>query len=175
MRLFNSTAASVLGAVTTVWIGVAQAQPAPQQTTATYEDWILRCEMRAGPPLQKSCEIVQFTQVQRQSGIITQIAIGAQKKGEPLKIVFQMPIDAWLPTGVKLLVGDKDPGLFATFKRCVPTACFADVEVKDDTIKKFRAVTEVGKLEFKDVTQRDISLPVSFKGFGNAFDALQSQ
>src|SRR6185436_2838549 len=53
-------------------IPLAAAQPAasqtsnqdgaPQQTTATYEDWLLRCETKPGPPPQTVCEIVQFTQ-----------------------------------------------------------------------------------------------------------------
>ena len=37
---------------------------APQQTTATYEDWIVRCETLSGPPVRKSCEMVQYTQAQ---------------------------------------------------------------------------------------------------------------
>src|SRR6185437_14510377 len=101
-----------------------QAQPAPQQTTATYEDWTLRCVVQPGPPSQKVCEIVQSTHVQGQAAVLTQIAIGGQKKA-PLKVVVQVPIDVWLPAGIKLIGGGKDPGLAAAFKRCVPQACFA--------------------------------------------------
>jgi invasion protein IalB len=34
----------------------------------------------------------------------------------------------------------------APFARCVPSGCFADFEVKDDTLKKFRAGSGGGKL-----------------------------
>jgi invasion protein IalB len=161
----------VCGVFALLWSAATHAQ-APQLTTATYEDWVLRC---SGTPPQKSCEVVQFTQMQGQAGILTQIALGNPKKGDSLKMVVQVPMDAWMPTGVKLLLNDKDPGVIATFKRCLPGACFADVEIKDDTINKFRSAIGPGKLVFKDVAQKDISLPVSFKGFGAAFDAMQKE
>src|SRR3954447_9349007 len=85
----------------------------PQQTTATYEDWIVRCETVAGPPPKRSCEMVQSTQMQGQ-GVISQVAVGRPVKGQPVKIVVQLPNGVWLPTGVKLVVGAGDPGLTAT-------------------------------------------------------------
>src|ERR1044071_9648044 len=81
--------------------GVAMAQT-PQQTTATYEDWVVRCETQAGPPAKKSCEMVQFTQRQGQ-GVISQVSIGHPVKGLPSKIVIQVPAGVWLPSGVKLV------------------------------------------------------------------------
>ena len=145
----------------------------PQQTTASYEDWIVRCETVAGPPPKKSCEMVQSTQMQGQ-GVVSQIAVGRPVKGQPVKIVVQLPNGVWLPTGVKLVAGNSDPGLTATFKRGL-NGCFADFEVKDDTIKKFRSIPEPGQIQFKDGTVKDISLPLSFKGFGAAFDALSKE
>lgn len=165
--------AAALGCATVA--GAQQQQPAPQQTTATYQDWIVRCETRAGPPPQKSCEMVQFTKMQGQAGVLTQVAIGRPVKGQPLKLVIQVPIGVWLPTGVRLSSGAKDPPIAASFKRCIPAACFADVEVRDDAIKRFRAATETGTLQFKDGNQKDVSLPVSFRGFSAAFDALSKE
>jgi invasion protein IalB len=151
--------------------GVSSAQ-APQRTTATYDDWTVRCEYRPETPTQKSCEMVQTAQLQGQANPVTQIAIGRAAKSEPLKVVFQVPIDVWLPAGVKLVYGDKEPPLAAPYKRCLPAACFAESEVKDDFIRKLRVLTENGKLEFKDATQREIGIPFSFKGLGQAFDAM---
>jgi invasion protein IalB len=152
------------------------APSAPQQTTATYEDWIVRCETHPGPPAQKFCEMVQFTQVKGgQGGIVSQVAIGRPAKGQPVKLVIQLPIGVWLPTGIKLTAGAKDAGLLTTFKRCLPSACFTDAEINGDMIKKFRTTTEAGQIQFKDGNQKDASLPVSFKGFGTAYDALQKE
>jgi invasion protein IalB len=54
---------------------------------------------------------------------------------------------------------------------CVPAACM----IRDDVIRKLRAATEQGKLMFKDANQRDVSLPVSFKGFNPAYEALSKE
>jgi invasion protein IalB len=95
----------------------AAAPAPPQQTTATYEDWIVRCETQPGPPPQKFCEMVQFTQVKGGGSVILQVAIGRPVKGQPVKLVIQLPIGVWLPTGIKLMTGAKDPGLLTIFCR----------------------------------------------------------
>lgn len=158
----------------------AAAQPAatpqtPQQTTATYEDWIVRCETLAGPPAQKSCEMVQFTHVKGQQAALTQIAIGRPVKGQPVKLVIQVPLGVWLPTGIRFVPGAGEAGLPTTFKRCVQAGCFADTDLKDDMVRKLRATKTAGKIEFKDAGQKDVGLPVSFNGFGAAYDALAKE
>jgi invasion protein IalB len=143
---------------------------APQHTTATYDDWILRCDMTSA---SKNCDLAQSTQAQGQA--ISLIVIGRPSKAEPLRIIVQVPINVWLPSGVRL-ASDKDSDLVsATFKRCLGGGCFADAELKDDVIKKLRSETENGKLLFKDAAQKEMALPVSFKGFAVAFDALVKQ
>ena len=148
---------------------------APQQTTATYEDWIVRCETLSGPPVRKSCEMVQYTQAKGGQGVISQVAIGRVTKTDPVKLVVQLPLGIWLPSGVKLVADAKDPGLVATFKRCLPQACIADVDVGPEALRRYRTVTERGQIVFKDGNQKDATLPVSFKGFGTAFDALTKE
>ncbi|HML07337.1 MAG TPA: invasion associated locus B family protein [Xanthobacteraceae bacterium] len=149
--------------------GPALAQ-VPRLTTATYDDWTVRCQLHAAV---KSCEVEQTSQVQGQP--VSQVAIGRPTKSDPVRIVFQVPINVWLPAGVTLVMDEKDPGISATFKRCVGNGCFADADLKDDVVKKLRARTENGKLLFKDAAQRDVTIPVSFKGFGAAFDAMAKE
>jgi invasion protein IalB len=101
----------------------AQPQPSPQQTSATYDDWIVRCEIKPGPPRQKSCEMVQFTQLKGRPGVITQIAIGQAAKGQPVPLVIQVPISVWLPAGVTLSTGGKDEACRSpTRSACRPPA-----------------------------------------------------
>lgn len=149
---------------------VAAEAKGPQRTTATYEDWVVRCEVRGAANV---CEMAQAIQIKDQTQPITQIAIGQESKGAPLKIVFQAPINVWLPTGVKLSLSDNDPGVVAQYSRCVPAACFAETDIKDDQLKALRAAEQNGRLQFKDAGQRDISVPVSFKGFEQAYLAIR--
>jgi invasion protein IalB len=156
-------------------IALPAAAQAPQRTTATYEDWTIRCETQPAAPPQparKSCEMFQATQVQGQPQPVTQIAIGRAVKTEPFRLVMQVPVNLWLASGVKLVYDDKQPPLSGAFKRCLPIGCFADVDLADDMVKRLRSRTDPGRLEFKDATQRNVNIPVSFKGFSQAYDAL---
>jgi invasion protein IalB len=144
----------------------------PQRTSATYEDWTLRCESLAGTPPQKSCEIVQATHLQGQNNPVTQLAIGKPPKAGHPKLVVLVPTNVWIPTGAKLVYDEKQASLAVPFNRCLPEGCFGEVELTDDALKSLRARTSPGRLEFKDASQRDIAAPISFKGFGQAFDAL---
>jgi invasion protein IalB len=165
-------------ALTGVGAGHAAAQ---QTTTATYDDWVLQCQTEAGTPQQpqppqKICDIVQVTQVRGGNGNtpFSRLAILHAAKGQPtIKLVVQLPVNVSLRTEVKIQASDADPGIIAPFDRCIPGGCFADFEIKDDVIKKFRAAgAKPGKVTFKAANGQDVNIPLSFKGFAQAFDAL---
>lgn len=143
-----------------------------ENTTATYEDWVLRCTNKAGPPPQKVCDMEQLTQVQGNSAPLSRVAIARQAKGQPLKFIVQLPVNVWLASGIKLYIDDKDAGISSPFTRCLLAGCFATVEVKDDVVNKIRAASGRGKIVFKNAAEQEVVLPLSFKGFGQALDAL---
>ena len=161
-----------IASATTLILGTAAVALAttPQSTTATYGDWTVRCVMQKQV---KTCEMAQSMQIKGQSRPVTQIAIGRQGKTDPLKIVFEVPINVWLPDGVKLTTDDKKLTVSASFTRCLPVGCFADVEIGKAQIKALSALKKAGKLQFKDAGKQPIAIPVSFKGFGDAYDAMQ--
>jgi invasion protein IalB len=142
----------------------------PQHTTATYDDWTVRCDMTSA---LKKCDLVQTTQAQGQA--VSLIAVGRPSKTEPLRVIFQVPINVWLPSGVRLATDKGSDLVSATFKRCLDGGCLADAELKDDVVKKLRSETENGKLLYIDAAQKEMALPVSFRGFAVAFDALVKQ
>lgn len=144
----------------------------PSRTTATYEDWTLRCEIQPNNA-QKTCEIIQVSQ-QSQSSSWT-IAIGRANKSDPYKIIAILPMNLSLQTSPRVSLEDKQPPVALAFKRCVPGGCFADADLSDDLLRRMRARAEPGRLEYKDAIQRDVGIPVSFKGFAQAVDALAKQ
>jgi invasion protein IalB len=147
----------------------------PQRTTASYGDWVVRCEVVAGPPPQKNCDMEQLAQVQGQANPISRVAIPLPPKGEPPKLFVQLPINVSFMAPLKITTNDKDAGITAPFRRCVPAGCFVEIELKDDLQKKFRGSAEAGKITFKDAADRDVAIPLSFKGFAQAFEALLKQ
>ncbi len=153
-----------------------QADQNPQRTTASYGDWTVRCETTAGPPAQKNCEMDQLAQVQGQANPISRVLIPLMPKGEPPKLFVQVPINVSFTAPLKMTADAKDAGISTPFRRCVPAGCFAEIELKDDLQKKFRAASaEPGKILYKNAADQDVAIPVSFKGFAQAYEALLKQ
>jgi invasion protein IalB len=141
----------------------------PDMTTETYGDWIIRCQQVQDA---KRCEVSQTIMLQGQNSPIALIAFGREKKGDPLRMVVQVPTNVTFEGGVKTLTTGGEPVVDMVFRRCFPVGCFADAATTDAQISKLKTQPEPLNLKFKDGTEREISLPVSLKGFGSALDAL---
>lgn len=150
---------------------------APQRTTATYDDWIVQCETQAGPPSRKVCGMAQLTQLQVEGKTqpFSRVVVPQHPKDQPSMLIVQLPVNVSFATNVRVQSSDGDPGLAAPFARCVPDGCFADFTIREDTLGKFRSAGATGKLSFADASGRPLSVPLSFNGFGKAFDALMKE
>ena len=147
----------------------------PQSTTATYADWIVQCQMQAGPPAEKICDMAQVTQIQGRNIPFSRVAVAHPTKGQPIKLVVQVPVNVSFATSVRIQTSDSDSGVAAPFARCLPNGCFADFEIKDDTLKKFNSNVGIGKLSFADGGGHELTVPLSFNGFKQAFEALEKE
>ena len=158
---------------------MAQAQPAaseaPQRTTATYGDWVVQCETTTKPSVRKVCDMAQTTQVQGRDVPFSRVAVAHPLKGEPVKLVVQVPINVSFASPVIVRTADADPGISAPFARCIPNGCFAEFDLKDDLLKKLRAASGMGKLSFPGASGQEVNVPLSFKGFNQAFEALSRE
>ena len=73
----------------------------------------------------------------------------------------------------RLAIDDKDTlPADLSWRRCLPGGCFADIEIKDDLLQRWRSQSAQGIIKFKDSAGRDVTLPFSFRGFAQALDAL---
>jgi invasion protein IalB len=141
----------------------------PDMTSETYGDWIMRCAPKAEA---KPCEVSQTIMLQGQSTPIALIAFGRQKKGEPLRMVIQLPTNITLDGGVKAHTSKGDTTVDLKLRRCFPAGCFAEAPVTDAVLTKLKSQIEPLSVKFKDGTERDISLPFSPRGLAPALDAL---
>jgi invasion protein IalB len=144
----------------------------PQSTTATYGDWVLQCVTQPGPPRETVCDIAQVTQIQGKNIPFSRVAVAHPQKGQPVKLIVQVPVNASFGSDVRLQAADNEAALQAPFLNCTPNGCFAEFDLKDEAMRKLRAAAGAGKLSFPDAGGHDITVPVSFNGFGQAFDAL---
>jgi len=146
----------------------------PQSTTANYGDWVVRCQrVGEGAATQRVCEVAESIQTQGAQGPIAQIAFGRIAPADPMRLTIVLPPNISFPSSPRLAVDEKDPrGIDLSWRRCLPGGCFADAEIKDDLLQRWREQTGQGSLRFKDSAGRDVVLPFSFRGLAQALDAL---
>lgn len=146
----------------------------PDTTSATFGDWTLRCDRRLDvTPPQRFCELAHIVQKAGETAAQGQLAVGRVSRSEPLKITAVLPINVALRTLPKLVAEGPEPvSLDLVWSRCIVGACFADAVAPDEVVKRLRSRTEPGRVEYRDGTDREATLPISFRGFGQALDAL---
>lgn len=175
VTLALATFAAVAGAQPTR--PAAQPAPAatpsdPDRTTATFGDWLLRCERSTEG--QRLCEVSQTLVLQGQSQPIAAIAFSRPARNQPLTLTVQVPVSVTLANPLKVIGEDRDTLTLDTgWRRCQPNGCFADLQLRDEPVlRRLRARTEPGRIEFRDAAAQDIRLPFSFRGLAAALDAL---
>ena len=148
----------------------------PQATTAAFGDWLVRCGRDGeGATVRRICEVAQTIQVQGQQGPLAQIAIGRVNRADPLRITIVLPTNVSFPSTVSIgTEPDKNIADLA-WRRCVPGACIADVELQIPVLQQLRGRADTGRMTFKDASGRDIVLPLSLRGLAQALDALAKE
>jgi invasion protein IalB len=147
----------------------------PQATTASFGDWVMRCRRIDNTPgSATSCEVAQTLHVQGQ-GPIAEIAFGippGKDSSAGMRVVVVLPNNVTFAGPVLMSIDEKDKPIELTYRRCLPTGCFADTDARDDILARWRAQAGRGRLAFKDGANRDIVLPFSFRGLAQALDAM---
>ena len=104
---------------------------------------------------------------------MAQVAIGRAGTTDPLKLVIALPVNVWFPSTVKLMDNDKDTvGTDLAWRRCVGAGCVAENASIEDALRRWRGQTGLGRIVYKDAFDRDVVVPVSFRGLAQALDAL---
>ena len=144
----------------------------PQNTTATYGDWVLQCTQAQNGA--RVCQLTQPFQLQGQQGLYAQLLVTRGEGKNAFRVVFEMAPNISFPSTVKIGADDKDPApIELSWRRCMAgPGCFADADLKDDTVKKWRAQTGPGRITFKDSAGRDTPINFSFRGFPQGLDGL---
>jgi len=144
------------------------AQPAgggPSFTTASYGDWILRCQQANG---SRQCEVAQGLLAQGQRDPIAVIAITR----DPARMAVQLPLNVTVRGPVRIALEPNDPPIDLEYSHCLPGGCFAIVPLTPEMLKRLRAQAETARMGFKDAGGRDVTLQFSLRGLSAALDAL---
>src|SRR5947209_11740631 len=66
----------------------------PQLTTATYGDWVERCQrLNVGGEARRVCEVALTVAAVGQNAPLAELAVGRQKKGAPLRLTLVLPVN----------------------------------------------------------------------------------
>jgi invasion protein IalB len=159
--------------------------PAAERTTAQFADWGMQCVPRPpapqGQPAQtgKLCEILQIVQNQQQQPVSV-LAVGRAQRTDPLKMVVRLPASVLVNTPVRMVFEGNEAALTLPFRHCLPTppSCFAEIDMRDESLVRrlrIRTAEQGARLEWRDPAGNPQQVPVSFRGFSAALDALQRE
>ena len=146
----------------------------PEATTASYGDWLLRCQrITTVGAAQQVCDVTQTVQAQGQQNPLLQLSFGQPVAKEPIKLTIYAPVNVSFPSVARLAIDDKDmQPAELMWRRCQPGGCVADLEIKEELLKRWRAQFGGGVVKIVDATGREIAIPFSFRGLAQALDAL---
>ncbi len=161
-----------------LWLGVAgscflgfvpSVEAAPKDGQA-FQDWMVKCEGEADKA--KRCFAFQNIVLTKSGERLVTLAAGhLGPKGEPW-IFLTVRLGVFLPAGVALKV-DKEERFDVPFKICTAKGCEAGIPL-DDLLLRTMKRGLVARIAFLDgITRRQITVPVSLKGFNAAFRTLK--
>jgi invasion protein IalB len=158
----------------------APAAELPDRTQANFGDWLVRCETQrpAGQPVLRVCELALPMNDQRGQAL-AQIVMGRASRTDPYRMLVQVPLELRVDQPARVLVDPAAPateGVSLPFRLCSASrgGCFAELEnIPAALLARMRARAEnQGRLDFRDGAGREIQILFSFRGFGQALDAL---
>lgn len=152
----------------------------PDRTQASFGDWLVRCETQRtqGQPVVRVCEMALAMNDQR-GQTIAQIVLGRPGRNDAYRMLVQLPLELRVDQAARLLL---DPAatppevINMPFRLCSASrgGCFGEMEaLAPALVTRLRARGEgQGRLDFRDSAGREVQLLFSFRGFGQAMDAL---
>lgn len=143
----------------------------PQRTSATYGDWVLRCETRTAPATGRGCELLQSIQDQRGQAV-AQFALGRIQREDPARLVILIPSNITVAVPMRLNLADGAAPIPVVLKACGPRGCVADTELSPALLTRMRARENQGQLQYRDALNAEVALPFSTRGLAQALDAL---
>jgi invasion protein IalB len=148
----------------------------PERTTASFGDWLLRCDATAATPARRVCEVALIVTVQGQTNPIAQIAVGKPSPKESNRLTVVLPPNIAITTRPQVTVAKTGATpIELIWQRCTPAACFASAPLSDESVGIFSTQAEPGRVAFKDAADREVALPLSFRGFTQAVAALAKE
>ncbi len=152
----------------------ATPEAGPERTSAQFGEWAVQCVALAQG--RRVCEMAQTVQDTQRNQPIAVIAIGRIAKDQPLRFAVRVPVNVQVTQPAQLLLEGGGAPVALGFTRCsiVPVGCFAERELPDDLLRRLRTrpAEQAGRIAWREATGQETAIPITFRGFAAAYDAL---
>jgi invasion protein IalB len=141
--------------------------PAKKAAANNEPGWSVRCD-NEGQGLV--CKAVQTVLLAKTRQRLISVSISKPGKGKKAPMLLQLPHGLFNPAGVTVRV-DKAKPQKLEIQTCDANGCYAGTTLTPDVLA---AMSKGGRLGvvFQDLKKQNITVPVSLKGFGEAFKKL---
>ena len=146
----------------------------PQLTTATFGDWVERCQrVVAGGEARRVCEVALTVTASGQSAPLAELAVGRPKKGAPLRLTLVLPVNVSFPSAPRITPEGADP-VDLGWRQCVPAGCFADIAFGAEDQRNWRDA-KTARVESKSSAGTLFNFEISLRGLPQALDAMAKE
>ena len=144
----------------------------PEQTTATYEEWTVRCAARTETP---PCDMLQVAISQEDGRQVLRLSLAHLGEGDRIGMQALIPLGVRVSGGVLVQV-DGEAVAFEGFgfTRCEPGGCFIEGVIDEASLGAFMRGQE-GALAVLDSAGRPRAVRLGFAGFTAAFKAMKAK
>jgi invasion protein IalB len=143
----------------------------PQLTTATFGDWVERCQrVTAAGETRKVCEVALTVTATGQNAPLAELALGRARKADPLRLTLVLPVNVGFPGAPKLTL-EGGEALELVWRQCVPAGCFAEAGISGEQLSALREA-KGAKVESKAAGGQAFNFAVSLRGLPQALDAM---
>jgi invasion protein IalB len=146
----------------------------PTAASFGFEDWLVRCQavkqQDGGEKI--GCGMSQQILDQNSRRPVLQLHLGRATAGEGYQLVTVLPLGVTVPSGIVIQIGEAKRNV--AFTQCLPGGCVAPLPADAAWVDTMKGAKE-GRVLVADRTGKTVALPFSLKGFGAAFEKMESQ
>lgn len=140
----------------------------PSAATFGFQDWLVRCQAVKD---DVGCGMSQQILDNRSRQPILQLHLARAPSGSGHQLVIVLPLGVSVPSGTVLQAGETKRNV--AFTQCLPGGCVAPLAVDTALIDVLKSAKDA-RVGVVDRTGKTVAVPFSLKGFGPAFEKMES-
>jgi invasion protein IalB len=162
-------AISFTGIVLGLLFGLSAAAHAQGAVRSVHGDWQIRCDTPPGAQAEQ-CVLIQsvISEDRSNAGLTIIMLKTADQKSRLMRVI--APMGVLLPPGLGLKLDNQDVGR-ASFVRCLPNGCVAEVVMDDKLLGQLRSAKTATFIIF-ETPEEGIGFPLSLNGLAEGYDKL---